>query len=442
MSEHQPSLKRALSAVHIWALAVGLVISGEYFGWNYGWIVAGTVGFLISTLLVTLMYVCFIFSFTELTTSIPHAGGPFAYAYKAFGPIGSVIAGYATLVEFVFAPPAIAFALGSYLHFLHEGISVKEAALYCYLVFTVINLLGIKESALFNLVVTVLAIGELLLFMGVVAPHFEMSRFLAHQEPLSLAGVFAALPFAVWLYLGIEGVAMVAEEAKNPRKNIPKGYIWGILTLIVLAFGVMLLSGGVGDWRTLSSIDYPLPETIATVMGKGNALTKLFAGIGLFGLVASFHGLIIGYSRQIYALARSGFLPSALGKVNRKFRTPHWALIAGGLVGVLSLYTGTTDKVIIISAFGAIMMYAISMASLLKMKRQHRNEASYHTPFYPWFPLLALFLSLVCLIAIVWYNLLLSVCFAVGLVAVIIGFVLSGKHKQPLKDEELQMKDE
>jgi ethanolamine permease len=441
MSEHQPSLKRALGAIHIWALAVGLVISGEYFGWNYGWGVAGTVGFLIATLLVTVMYISFIFSFTELTTSIPHAGGPFAYAYKAFGPIGAVIAGYATLVEFVFAPPAIAFALGSYLHFLHEGIPVKDAALYCYLVFTLINLLGIKESALFNLIVTILAIGELLLFMGVVAPHFEMKRFLAHPVPLSLAGIFAALPFAVWLYLGIEGVAMVAEEAKDPRKNIPKGYIWGILTLIVLAIGVMLLSGGVGDWRTLSTIDYPLPETIATVMGKGNALTKLFAGIGLFGLVASFHGLIIGYSRQIYALARSGFLPSALGKVNRKFRTPHWALIAGGLVGVLSLYTGTTDKVIIISAFGAIVMYAISMASLLKMKRQHRNEASYHTLFYPWFPSLALLLSIVCLIAIVWYNLLLSVWFAVGLVAVIIGFVLSGKHKQPLKDEQLQMKE-
>src|SRR5678815_4530905 len=125
MGKHTDStLKKVLRPIHLWALAVGLVISGEYFGWNYGWNVAGTIGFFIATLLVTVMYVTFIFSFTELTSSIPHAGGPFAYAYKAFGPIGGLIAGYATLIEFVFAPPAIAFALGSYVHFLYGSIPV------------------------------------------------------------------------------------------------------------------------------------------------------------------------------------------------------------------------------------------------------------------------------------------------------------------------------
>ncbi len=113
-----PALKKVLKPLHLWAIAVGLVISGEYFGWNYGWAVSGTLGFLIATLIITVMYVTFIFSFTELTASIPHAGGPFAYSYRAFGPVGGFIAGYATLVEFLFAPPAIAFALGSYIHFL------------------------------------------------------------------------------------------------------------------------------------------------------------------------------------------------------------------------------------------------------------------------------------------------------------------------------------
>src|SRR4029077_20074388 len=101
MSHSTASLRKILRPIHIWAIAVGLVISGEYFGWNYGWGVSGTVGFLISTLLVTVMYLTFIFSFTELTTAIPHAGGPFAYAYRAFGWWGGFIAGYATLIEFL-----------------------------------------------------------------------------------------------------------------------------------------------------------------------------------------------------------------------------------------------------------------------------------------------------------------------------------------------------
>ncbi|MEX6691293.1 ethanolamine permease [Danxiaibacter flavus] len=433
-----PSLKRVLKPAHLWAIAVGLVISGEYFGWNYGWGVAGTIGFLIATLIVTVLYVTFIFSFTELTTSIPHAGGPFAYARKAFGPLGGVIAGYATLVEFVFAPPAIAFALGSYVHFLYPAIAVKYTAVGCYVLFTLINMLGIKESAVFTLIVTVLAVAELLMFMGIVAPHFSLEKFTANNDHYGIGGIFAALPFAVWLYLGIEGVAMVAEEVHDPQRNIPKGYIWGIATLVLLALGVMIFSGGITDWRQLSAMDYPLPESISIVLGKTNSWTKFFAGIGLFGLIASFHGLIIGYSRQIFALARSGFLPGALAKVSKRFRTPDRALIAGGIAGLISIFTGTTDKVIILSALGAVFMYCISMVSLLVWKKKQTVASeSFKTPLYPYFPILALVLSVICLIAIIWYNLLLSLIFFTGLAIVIMIFVLMGKHQDEITDEML-----
>ncbi|WP_324676911.1 ethanolamine permease [Hymenobacter sp. GOD-10R] len=408
-------LKKALKPIHLWAIAVGLVISGEYFGWNYGWEVAGPVGFLVATLLITVLYVAFIFSFTELTTAIPHAGGPFAYSYRAFGPIGGFVAGYATLVEFLFAPPAIAFALGSYVHFLYPSLPVLYTALGCYLLFTLINLLGIKESANFSLVVTLLAVAELLLYMGLVAPSFKTSTFLANPIPLSAAGVFAALPFAIWFYLAIEGVAMVAEEVEHPRRTIPKGYGYGMFTLVVLALGVMVLTGGVADWRKLSHMDYPLPEALGIVLGKGSSWTKFFASIGLFGLVASFHGTIIGYSRQIFALARSGYLPSSLARLNGR-QTPHWALVAGGVVGCLALLTGTTNQVIILSVFGAVVMYIMSLLSLFVLRRKEPGLARpYTAPLYPFFPLVALALSLLSLGAMVYYNLLLSVIFFVGL---------------------------
>jgi ethanolamine ammonia-lyase small subunit len=114
-SSTQTHLSKSLNAFHLWGIAVGLVISGEYFGWSYGWATAGTLGFLVTTLAVAAMYVAFIFSFTELTTAIPQAGGPFAYAKRAFGPWGGAIAGFATLIEFIFAPPAISLAIGAYL---------------------------------------------------------------------------------------------------------------------------------------------------------------------------------------------------------------------------------------------------------------------------------------------------------------------------------------
>jgi ethanolamine permease len=431
MTASGTSLKKAIRPVHLWAIAVGLVISGEYFGWNYGWGVAGTVGFLIATLVITALYITFVFSFTELTTSIPYAGGPFAYSYRALGPLGALIAGYATLAEFLLATPAIAFALGNYMHFLYPSLPVLWTAMGCYILFTGINLLGIKESAIFTLVVTLLAVLELLIYMGIVAPAFKSANFFHNSMPAGWGGVFAALPFAMWLYVCIEGVAMVAEEVKDPARTIPVGYITGILTLMLLAIGVMVLTGGITDWQRLTAIDYPLPESIGIVLGKDNSITKLFAGIGLFGLIASFHSIIIGYSRQLFALARSGYLPGFLSTVNSKYQTPHWSLIVGGLFGILALCLGKTDQLVILSVLGAAVMYIMSMISLFILrKKEPLLHRPFKVPFYPWFPAIALVLSLLALFAIIHYNPWLSLLFFGGLAITAIIFIIMGKHKQ------------
>jgi ethanolamine permease len=431
MATTQPGLKKALSAVHLWAIAVGLVISGEYFGWNYGWGVAGTMGLLIATLAVTVMYIAFIFSFTELTTAIPNAGGPFTYAHKALGPVGGLIAGYATLIEFLFATPAIAYALGSYIHFLYPSMNVMYTAIGCYVVFTAINMLGIKESALFTLLVTLLAVIELLLFMGIVAPHFQLKNFMQDSLPFGWGGVFAALPFAIWLYLAIEGVSMVAEETKDPERTIPRGYMAGIATLVLLALGVMILTGGITDWRNLSKIDYVLPEAVGIALGKENQLAKVFAGIGLFGLIASFHSIILTYSRQLFSLAREEYLPKGLAKLNPRFQTPHRALIVGGIIGIIAIISGKTNELIIFSVLGAIVMYIISMVSLFVLrKKEPALERPFKAPLYPYFPIVALLLSVVCLVSIIYYNPLLSILFFALLFLVLILFVLAGKRRK------------
>ena len=384
------------------------------------------------------MYVTFIFSYTELTTSIPHAGGAFAYSYRAMGPFGGLVAGYATLVDFLLATPAIALALGSYLHFLYPSIPALQSALFFNVVFILLNISGVKESATFSVFITILAVGELLLFMGIIGPHFQMTNFMHDPMPFGWTGVFAALPFAVWFYLAIEGVAMVAEEVKDPEKNIPKGYISGLATLTFLALGVMILTGGITDWHKLSNIDYPLPEAIAVVLGKGSSLTKLFASIGLFGLIASFHGTILAGSRQLFAMARSGYLPRGLAKVNHRFKTPHWSVVAGGLVSFIALLTGTTSQVIILSVLGAVVMYLMSMVSLFLLRRQEPDlKRPFVAPFYPFFPAIALFLSALCLIAIVYYNLMLSGVFFAGLLLAVLAFMIKGKHKEKIMNDVL-----
>jgi ethanolamine permease len=245
----------------------------------------------------------------------------------------------------------------------------------------------------------VLAIVELLVFMGVVSPGFSFSNFVLNGwagasefSSAAIPGIVAAIPFAIWFFLAIEGVAMAAEEAKDPTRTIPRAYI------------VMIFAGGVGDWKALSNINDPLPQAMKTVVGENSGWLHMLVWIGLFGLVASFHGIILGYSRQIFALSRAGFMPAYLGVVNARFQTPHRAIIAGALVGIAAILVddmqfngmALTANLITMAVFGAIVMYIVSMLSLFALRKK---EPFLTRPFaaiaYPYFPAIALVLACV-----------------------------------------------
>ena len=215
---------------------------------------------------------------------------------------------------------------------------------------------------------------------------------------------------------------MAAEEAKDPQRTIPRALGGGILTLTVLAIGVMVFAGGVGDWRALSNINDPLPQAMKTVVGNGSGWLHMLVWLGLFGLVASFHGIIMGYSRQIYSLARAGYLPAGLASLNRRTRTPHLAILAGGVVGIAAIFSDSlitisgmplTACIVTMSVFGAIVMYITSMAALFKLRRSEpKLIRPFRAPLYPLAPAFALGMAVLCLVAMVWYHLLLALIFA------------------------------
>jgi len=423
-------LSASLGTWQLWGIAVGLVISGEYFGWSFGWASAGTLGFLVTAIAIAIMYGTFIFSFTELTTSIPHAGGPFAYSYHAFGPTGGYLAGMATLIEFVFAPPAIALAIGAYLNVQFPALDPKTAAVGAYVIFMALNIIGVQIAATFELFVTILAIFELLVFMGVVAPGFSVANLVKggwagadHFSLASIPGMFAAIPFAIWFFLAIEGVAMAAEEAKDPKRSIPIAYTAGILTLVVLAIGVMVFAAGAGDWTQLANINDPLPQAMKMIVGESSGWLHMLVWLGLFGLVASFHGIILGYSRQIFAQARAGYLPAWFAEVHPRFKTPHRAILAGGVVGIAAIFSDEllqfggqtlTANIVTMSVFGALLMYIMSMVALFKLRASEpRLDRPYKAPFYPLFPAIALIGAVVSLVTVIWFNLMLAGLFLV-----------------------------
>ena len=167
-------------------------------------------------------------------------------------------------------------------------------------------------------------------------------------------------------------------------------------------------------WTQLANINDPLPQAMKRVVGANSGWLHMLLWLGLFGLVASFHGIIIGYSRQMFALARAGYLPRVLARVHPRFHTPHVAILAGGAVGLAAVFSDglvhiagqtLTASIVTMSVFGAIVMYIVSMASLFRLRQtQPGLPRPFRAPGYPWVPGFALACAVVCLLTMVYYN--------------------------------------
>lgn len=428
----------------LWGLGVGYVISGMYFGWNLGLAQGGTLGLAIATFFIIILYVTFTFSYSELACAIPKAGGAFDYAHRALGKDLGFVAGIAQSVEFIFAPPAIAFAIGAYFNLFFPAIPILAIAIFAYLLFTALNIYGVRAAAMFELVITILAVGELLLFAGLTLPHFEWANLNKNALPNGWTGVFAAIPFAIWFFLAIEGVANVAEEAVNPQRTILKGFGSAILTLVVLCLLTFTASVGVAGWEAIvykadgTTSDSPLPLALAYIVGNNNVFYHLLITVGLFGLIASFHGIILVAGRSTFEFGRVRYAPAFLGKVSRRFQTPANALLLNMGIGIIALLTGKTAEIITMSVFGALTLYIISMIALLRLRKTEPDlPRPFKVPMFPVFPWVALIIASISFIAMSVYNLKIAGIYLLLLIICYGVFKLwHGKNTGPAQNNE------
>jgi ethanolamine permease len=428
LSSSTTELKRTLNPFLLWGLGVGYVISGMYFGWNLGLEQGGTGGLAIATFFIIILYTTFTFSYAELAAAIPKAGGAFDYAHRAMGKDLAFIAGMAQNIEFIFAPPAIAFAIGAYFNLFFPQIPILAIAIFAYILFTALNIYGVKAAALFELVITILAVGELLLFTGITIPHFSIENIRHNAMPHGWQGILAAIPFAIWFFLGIEGVANTAEEVIRPQRTLLLGFGSAIITLVILCVLIFLSSIGVNGWEAIvykadgSTSDSPLPMALAHVTGSNHLLYHLLITVGLFGLIASFHGLILAAGRSSYEFGKVNYAPAFIGKIHPKFKTPSNALIINMLIGIIALLSGRTSEIITISVFGALTLYILSMISMLRLrKKEPLLPRPFRVPFYPVFPITALVIASLSIVAMTFYNFNLSL-FYVLLILLSYGF--------------------
>jgi ethanolamine permease len=454
------SLRRHARVGSLWALGVGAVISGDFFGWNFGLLAGGFGGMLVATSLMTLMYLGLCFSIAELSPALPHAGGAYSFARSALGPWGGYVTGLAENMEYILTPAVIVVAIGNYCgQIVGTGDEYQPLWwLLAYGIFIGLNVLGVALSFAFTVLITLAALGILLTFYVAAIPHLDFERFAftipveaGHSQflPRGWAGVFAALPFAMWFYLAIEELPLAAEEAHDPVRDMPRGILLGFATLVVCAFLTLIVSAGLPPGvLIIGESQEPLFAGFVAIFGAGMG-SKLLALIAVSGLVASFHTIIFAYGRQIFSLSRAGYFPQVLSLTHHKHKTPHVALIVGGTLGyVVAFFTHALGPehpvgavLLNMAVFGAVISYVLQMVSfiLLRLRAPHLPRP-YRSPLGIPGAVVALLLALTTLVTLFVvdpvYRLVAlgaALWFAAGLVY----FAMVGRHRLVSAPEEL-----
>ena len=375
-----------------WVLLAGLgvsyVISGDFAGWNFGIGVAGWGGFAIAAVLMAVMYLTLVLSLAEMSAAIPAAGGGYSFARQVMGPSGGYLTGLAVLIEYVLAPAAIVVFIGAAVEAL---VGLNGPVIYAtfYLIFVSIHLIGAGEALKLMMVITALAVFAILATAITLFGSFDTANLFDIAPDPSIAGaneylpfgwhgVWAALPFGMWLFLAIEGVPLAAEEAKDPATDVPRGIVGAMLFLLVTAvLVVFLLAGAVGADAIGNS---PVPLVDALKHTGNTTLATTVNVLGLAGLIASFFSIIYGYSRLVFALSRAGYLPRFLSLTNER-KAPVWALAIPAALGFLISLTREGDLIIAMAVVGATISYALMALSHILLRIKHPDmHRPYKTP--------------------------------------------------------------
>ncbi|BBZ08996.1 ethanolamine permease [Mycolicibacterium doricum] len=368
-------------------LGVGYVISGDYSGWNFGLAEGGFGGLLIAGVIIAGMYLAMVLGMAEMSSALPAAGGGYTFARRALGPWGGFATGTAILIEYAIAPAAIATFIGAYVESLGlfgitDGWWVYLAV---YLLFIGIHLAGVGEALKVMFVITAIALAGLVIFAIAAAGSFDAANLtdIAPTDaagassflPFGYLGIWAAVPFAIWFFLAIEGVPLAAEEAKDPSRNVPRGILAAMAVLLVTGSAVLVLAAGSGGAQLISASGNPLVEALGDT-----TMAKVVNYIGLAGLIASFFTIIYAYSRQLFALSRAGYLPKRLSVVNSR-RAPTLALVVPGVIGFILSLTGQGAMLLNMAVFGAALSYVLMMISHIALRvREPGMPRPYRTP--------------------------------------------------------------
>ena len=413
-------LSKVLGPVHIWALGVGIVLVGEFMGWNFTVAKGGSLGAIIACWVIAILYIALVMINTEIGSVIPEAGGQYAMAKYLLGPLAAFNVGLMLVFEYVMLEAADALVVGAILQSINPAIQSLPYVILTLLLLTYLNYRGVYATLTLNFFIT--AIAFVTIFVLLFSTHFYVPAQsilklteLTNGLPYGWVGVVAALQFAIWFFLGIEGTALAAEECRSTARSLPMGTLIGLVTLLVGATITWFVCSGLVEAGILGGSVYPLYEAALATKMSG-VIVVMFIGT-ILACMASANGCINDASRAWFAMSRDALIPGAFSAVHPKYKTPYRAILFLLPISLAFGFTGLLDQVITFSILSALLVYLFMGYMMFKFRKMYPMGSIERGYVAPWHPLPAIILLILTLTTLAgmyfgyWVNLLAGLLF-------------------------------
>ncbi len=419
-SDQHGHLAKVLGPAHVWALGVGIVLVGEFMGWNFTVAKGGTLGSIIACWVIGLLYVSLVMINTEIGSVIPEAGGQYAMAKYLMGPLAAFNIGLMIVLEYTMLKSANVMVIGQIMTTLNPDVNPVPWIVLTVGLLSWLNYRGIYATLTVNFIITAIAyvtIFILLFSTKFWSPSTTLLNFgeLSNGLPYGWIGILGAFQFGVWFYLGIEGTALAAEECRSTGRSLPIGALTGMVSLLVGATITWYVSSGLVQWEKLGSSVYPLYDAaLATKIPF--VIGALFLGT-MLSCLASAIGCINDASRGWFSMARDTLIPNWFGAVHPKYKTPYRAILFLLPISLSFGFTGLLDQVITFSILSGVMIYVLMGYMMFKFRKMYPLGSIQRGYTSPWHPFPAITLTVLALLTLsalylgYWINLLAGITF-------------------------------
>jgi len=380
------ALKKELGLFEVFSIAAGAMISsGLFILPGIAFAKAGP-AMILSYIIAGLLVLPALLSKAELVTAMPKAGGDYFYITRSMGFAPGTVAGLASWLSLSLKTAFALMGMGIFAILINPAISIPEikaiAVALC-LVFMMINLLGIKEAGITQIVLVILLVAILGLYVIRGFTSVDPSR-LDQFMPYGFGRVLSTAGLVFISFGGLTKIASIAEEIKNPKITVPVGMLLAYFVVLCLYVAVTFVTVGVLEPGILRESLTPISTGAKTFWGLGGVIITAIAA--LLAFISTANAGIMSASRYPLAMSRDEILPPIFSRINKKFKTPHIAIMVTTLFMVVTILFLDLEVLVKAASTMLLLLYISANLAVIIMResRMQNYQPSFRAPLYPY----------------------------------------------------------